>query len=155
MDRLELSAVEVWQSCELVQTFISLVKASKEWTVQSLVIGANRMDLVDHGLLDDNEGNEGNDPPFTEESWTAMARKANCGQIGKLVLLMNLEETATAKEEDVKAVWEITEKLEVEFYKMSNEELVITNRYGGARGLDAKTTWEEVFQGGLNRICKP
>ena len=38
VEKVELMAVEVWNSCALPQmeVFVSLVKASKEWTVQSM-----------------------------------------------------------------------------------------------------------------------
>ena len=123
VDKMELRAsVEVWQSNAVVQkdVFVSLLKASKEWTVQSLTIG----------LLGNDQSNE--------ELWTTLAKKAGCGHIGKLVLLINIEEEATANKEDVRVVWEITEKSEVEFYTMSNEELVLTSRCGGGSGVDPK-----------------
>ena len=130
-------AVEVWNSCALPQmeVFVSLVKASKEWIVQSITIG----------LL----GSDSN-----EEIWRTLAKKAGCGQIGKLVLLVNTEEVATVNEEDVKEVWKISERLEVEFYSMSNEELILSSRCAGGRGADPKTTWEEVYQDVLKKIWK-
>ena len=114
------------------------MKASKEWTVQSITIGLLGSD---HCLS-------------SGEVWRTLAEKAGCGQIGTLVLLVNIEEVGTANKEDVKLVWEISEKLEVEFYTMSNEELVLTSRRAGGRGMDPKTTWEEVFQDVLKKICK-
>ena len=137
LDKLELKAVEVWQSCAVVQDiFLTLMKASKEWIVQSLTVG----------LM-------GNDP-INEELWKVLVKKANCGQIGKLILLVDIEQVATIGEEDLKAVWEITGKLEAEFYTMSNEELVLTRTYGGGRGAhEPKATWEEVHQDVLKNIC--
>ena len=137
VQKVALMAVEVWNSCALPQmeVFVSLVKASKEWTVQSITIG----------LL----GSDSN-----EEIWRTLAKKAGCGKIGKLVLLVNTEEVATVNEEDVKEVWKISERLEVEFYSMSNEELVLSSRCAGGRGADPKTTWEEVYQDVLKKIWK-
>ena len=61
---------------------------------------------------------------------------------------------AMVGKEDLKAVWEITEKLEAYFYTMSNEELVLTCTYGGGRGAhEPKATWEEVHQDVLKNIC--
>ena len=141
LDKMELRAsVEVWQSDAEVQmdVFISLIKACKEWTVQSLTIGQL-----------------GSDHPSNEEIWATLSQKACCGQIGKLILLVNIEEEAAANKEDVRVVWEITEKLEVEFYTMSNEELVRTSRCCGGRGVEPKATWEEVYQDVLHKICNP
>ena len=54
----------------------------------------------------------------------------------------------------MKAVWEITEKLEAEFYTVSNEEQILTHTYGGGRGVqEPKATWEEVYQDVLKNIC--
>ena len=141
VDKVELRAVEVWESCAVVQidVFISLVKASKKWTVESLTIGQL-----------------GNGYPSNEEILTTLAKRAGHGQIGKLMVLLNIEEVAMANKEDVKAVWEITEKMGVEFYTMSNEELVLTRRCAGGRGVDdPKTTWEDVYQDVLKKICNP
>ena len=85
-----------------------------------------------------------------------LVKKAICGQIGKLILLVDNEEVATIGEEDLKAVWEITEKLEAEFYTMSNEEQIQEQirTYGGGRGMqEPKATWEEVYQDVLKNIC--
>ena len=83
-----------------------------------------------------------------------LVKKANCGQIGKLILLVDIEEVATVGEEDLKAVWEITEKLEAEFYTMSNEELVMTRTYGDGRGVqELKATWQGVCQDVLKNFC--
>ena len=140
MDKLELKAVEVWQSCAVVRRdiFMSLVKASKEWIVQSLTVGLIRTDLLN------------------EEIWKVLVKKASCGQIGKLILLVDIEEVAMVGKEDLKAVWEITEKLEPEFYTMSNEEQFQEQfrTYGGGRGMqEPKATWEEVYQDVLKNIC--
>ena len=89
-----------------------------------------------------------------EEIWKVLAKKANCGQIGKLILLVDIEEVVTVGKEDLKAVWEITEKMEAEFYTMSNEEQILTRTYGGGRGVhEPKATWEEVYQDVLKNIC--
>ena len=140
VDKMELRAAELWESCAAVQinVFISLVKGSKKWTVESLTIGQL-----------------GNGYPSNEEILTTLAKRAGQGQIGKLMVLVNIEEVATANKEDVKAVWEITEKMEVFFYTMSNEELVLTSGCAGGRGIDPKTTWEDVYQDVLKKICKP
>ena len=139
MDKLELRAAEVWQSgCVQMEIFLSLLKASKEWIVQRLTVGLIRFDLLKN-----------------EEIWNVLVKKANCGQIGKLILLVDIEEVSIVGEEDLKAVWEITEKLVVEFYTMSNEELALTRTYGGGRGVqqEPKATWEEVYQDVLKNIC--
>ena len=139
LDKLELKAVEVWQSCAVVQMeiFLTLMKASKEWIVQRLTVGLIRFDLLKN-----------------EEIWNVLVKKANCGQIGKLILLVDIEEVSIVGEEDLKAVWEITEKLVVEFYTMSNEEKILTRTYGGGRGMqEPKATWEEVYQDVLKNIC--
>ena len=138
LDKLELKAVEVWQTSAVVQMdiFLILMKASKEWIVQSLTVGLMGNDLIN------------------EEIWKVLVKKANCGQIGKLILLVDIEEVATVGKEHLKAVWEITGKLEAEFYTMSNEELVMTSACGGGRGVqEPKATWEEVYQVVLKNIC--
>lgn len=132
LDKLELKADEVWQ----MDIFLTLMKASKEWIVQSLTVG-----LMGNNLIN-------------EEIWIVLVKKASCGQIGKLILLVDIEEVATVGKEDLKAVWEITKKLEAEFYTMSNEEKILTRTYGGGRGVqEPKATWEEVYQDVLKNIC--
>ena len=116
--------------------FLTLMKASKEWIVQSLTVG-----LMGNVLIN-------------EEIWKVLVKSSNCGQIGKLILLVDIEEVSIVGEEDLKAVWEITEKLVVEFYTMSNEEQILTRTYGGGRGVqEPKATWEEVYQDVLKNIC--
>ena len=52
LDKLELKAVEVWQSCAVVQMdiFLTLMKASKEWIVQSLTVGLMGNDLINEEI---------------------------------------------------------------------------------------------------------
>ena len=147
VDKIEFRAseVEVWDRCAVAQmdVFISLLIASKEWTVQSISIGLSS--ALDRPM----------DILCSDEIWRTLVRKACCGKIGTLVLLVNIEEEAMKNKEDVKKVWEITENLEVEFYTMSNGELVSTSRCGGGgKGVDPKTTWEEIYQDVLKKICK-
>ena len=60
-----------------------------------------------------------------------------------------------AKKEDVKAVWEIAEKLMQEsnpfdYHHADNNDGIVV---GGGRGEDPKTTWEEAYEILLKKIC--
>ena len=64
---------------------------------------------------------------------------------------MDTRSAKQASKEDVKAVWEITEKMEVVVIDGDNPGTVI--QIGGGRGKESKMTWEEAYQTVLYNMC--
>ena len=104
--------------------FFSLVRASKEWKVDKLILTANT-------------------------DWEGLARSAATGHIDE-VWLPNYHgmEIEKAKKEDVRAVWEIVERFIP--FDMGVDIVVGGSRAGEH---DPKTTWEEAYQNLLKNIC--
>ena len=122
LDRLEVKRVTTYSNCQDI--FFSLVRASKEWVVEEMYTNT-----------------------FVDCNWTELARSAATGHIGTLeVIRGRMQEGGReeARKEDIKAVWEISEKLK----KVSNpfSYVGIVSEIGGGRGEDPKITWEEAYQ---------
>ena len=122
LDRLEVKRVTMYSNCQDI--FFSLVRASKEWVVEEMYTNT-----------------------FVDCNWTELARSAATGHIGTLKVFrgrMQEEGREEARKEDIKAVWEISEKLK----KVSNpfSYVGIVSEIGGGRGEDPKITWEEAYQ---------
>ena len=122
LDRLEVKRVKMFSNCQDI--FFSLVRASKEWVVEEMYTNT-----------------------FVDCNWTELARSAATGHIGTLeVIRGRMQEGGReeARKEDIKAVWEISEKLK----KVSNpfSYVGIVSEIGGGRGEDPKITWEEAYQ---------
>ena len=120
-------------------TSLSLLKACKEWKIQTLY-----PDSVPHFLaawqgFSNSHG----------DIWTELAKSAATGHIGTMKFPIH---KGKISKENVKAVWEIAQTLEVRVLAGgTNPETVI--RIGGGRGEDPKTTWEEAFETVLYNIC--
>ena len=105
---------------------ISLVEASKEWTIQTL-----RIYVWYFGNF---------------EGWTDLTKNPAKGHIGRIVFQCSQPPqhcTARPKMEHVKAAWEMSEEVQVED----------SPPIGGGRGGDPKITWEEAYQTLLKYIC--
>ena len=69
------------------------------------------------------------------------------GHVGELRLVHDIEEVQWLIKEDIRAVWEISEKLEIiTFGRLVRDEI------GGGRAKDTNVTWEESYEL-LNMIC--
>ena len=66
------------------------------------------------------------------------------GHVGELRLVHDIEEVQWLIKEDVRAVWEITEKVVI--FGLGK------NLIGGGRDKDTNVTWEEAYEL-LNMIC--
>ena len=130
LHKLELAFVSLCSYSQVWDTCLSLLKASEEWKIQTL-------SATWQGF-----SNSGGD------IWTELARNAASGHIGTMKFLIYKGMTARTSKEDMKAVWEIAETLEVEVIDRGT--LI---RIGGGRGEDPKTTWEEAYDTVLNNIC--
>ena len=69
------------------------------------------------------------------------------GHVGELRLVHDIEEVQWLIKEDVRAVWEITEKVYMYIFGLGFENLI-----GGGRDKDTSVTWEEAYEL-LNMIC--
>ena len=85
--------------------------------------------------------------------WRALARAAATGHIGTIkyqVCKGIAGEDKQIQKEDVKAVWEITEKMEVVVFTDEDTPGMLI-QVGGGR--EPKITWEEAYQTVLHNIC--
>ena len=140
LHKLELSNVMLYPYSHSHQQnpSLSLLKASKEWKIQTLAIGLALQ--------------KGFSYPHAQ-IWRALARGAATGHIGTIKFRVDKGngEVKQGHKEDVKAVWEITEKMEVVVINEDYPGTVI--QIGGGRGEDPKITWEEAYQTVLYNIC--
>ena len=114
LDKLELQSTFFLDSIYQA-IFLSLVRACKEWKVLGKLIT---------GTYD----------------WTELARSAASGHIGTLIIWFDVREVIQkTQKEDLKAVWEIAEKLEF----VGNGDGIAM---GGGRGGDPKTSWEAAYK---------
>ena len=128
LDKLELHSVDLYYPKQDVESLFSLLETSKEWKVQTLTLAQ------------------------WPKCWTALAKSAPAGHICTIELTIYKLRAEKVCKEDVKKVWEMVEKLEVEIL---DEELEDCSEVliGGGRGEEPKTSWEEAFETVLNNIC--
>ena len=100
---------------EPMKLLLELIKVTKEWKIESV--------LVIHDIATNNEG------------FTDLAKCSTRGHLGTLTLSSGFFGGPLLIKEDVKAIWEISEKIGVE-----------GRRVGGGRDKDSKVTWEEVIE---------
>ena len=132
LDKLEIPSIGMPSE---QNTFLSLVKSCKEWKVQKLYINTMYADI----------------------NWAKLARSASTGHIGKLEIGIRKGglQNSGKREEDLKAVWEIAERLEIVWGGSTDWVRV----GGGRQGLEEpwrryllpslrnpRTTWEEAYQ---------
>ena len=99
------------------RTRLSLLKASEEWKIQTVLVSPLS---YSHGDI-----------------WTLLARSAATGHIGNMKFRFNKGKTGRSSKEDVRAVWEIAETFEVEVIDGDYPGTLI--RIGGGRGARMKT----------------
>ena len=119
LDKLELQSTSFDESPSQA-IFLSLVRACKEWKVLGKLFTGTYFD------------------------WTELARSAATGHIRTLMILNVREVIQKTRKEDLKAVWEITEKLELvgnggDLRGYFGAGIAM----GGGREEDPKTTWED------------
>ena len=170
LDKLEVPSATLFCSCVLdhQDTFFSLVRACKEWKVQDVKLNPPLVgERFFKGWREDSD-------------WAALARSARTGHIGTLQfpiykgrppsLLSPFTfhsseisrpscigyyqgEIKRPKKENVKAVWEITEKLKQCDWESSGNFDDVGIAIGGGRGKASKTTWEEAYENLFKNIC--
>ena len=97
---------------EPMKLLLELIKVTKEWKIESV--------LVIHDIATNNEG------------FTDLAKWSARGHVGTLVLSSHFfYGRPRLIKEDVKAIWEISEKIEVD-----------GRRVGGGRDKDSNVTWD-------------
>ena len=70
------------------------------------------------------------------------------GHVGELRLVHDIEDVQWLIKEDVRAVWEISEKVEI----FTFDQLGRDGYFGGGRAKDKHVRWEEAYEA-LNMIC--
>ena len=131
LHKLDLPFVPLCSHSLHQDTSLSLLKASEEWKIQTVLVSPLSFS---HGDI-----------------WTVLARSAATGHIGNMKFGFNKGKTGRSSKEDVRAVWEIAETFEVEVIDGDYPGTLI--RIGGGRGEDPKTTWEVAYETVLNNIC--
>ena len=129
LSRLVIDTLWASQNWEAVKILLKLIKASKEWVIQEVAV-TNIQRLASR---------------VTSKMILAeLGRGSATGHVCQLVLhFMEVEQWLI--KEDVRAVWEITERVVM-------LGLGIENFIGGGRDKDTNVTWEEAYEL-LNMIC--
>ena len=128
LSMLEIDEVRNGQNWEAVKLLLKLIEASKEWVIQEVAV--TNM-LAPHVM--------------SKMILAELGRCSATGHVGQLVLLPLMETEQWLIKEDVRAVWEITEKVKI--FGLGFENLI-----GGGRDKDTNITWEEAYEL-LNMIC--
>ena len=130
LSMLEIDEVRNGQNWEAVKLLLKLIEASKEWVIQRVAV-ANIPRLAS--------------PVVSKMIFAELGRCSATGHVGQLVLLPLMETEQWLIKEDVRAVWEITEKVVIFGLRFKN-------LIGGGRDKDTNVTWEEAYEL-LNMIC--
>ena len=86
-------------------------------------------------------------PGLSKMIFAELRKCSATGHVGRLRLIHGEEEQWLIKE-DVRAVWEISEKVEI----FTFDQLGRDGYFGGGRAKDTNVTWEEAYEL-LNMIC--
>ena len=129
-----LDANQPWEHVELL---LKLIQASKEWVIQNVAVTNIHM-MAPLGS-----------PGLSKMIFAELGKCSATGHVGKLRLVHGEEEQWLIKE-DVRAVWEISEKVEIlTFDQLGSDH---DGYFGGGRAKDKNVTWEEAYEF-LNMIC--
>ena len=97
------------------KSLLELIKVSEEWNIDSVYVRRD-VEMDDKGFSD-------------------LAKCSTRGHLGTLALSSSFFGGPRLMKEDVKAIWEISEKIKVD-----------GRRVGGGRDKDSNVTWEEVIE---------
>ena len=103
------------------KSLLELIKVSEEWNIDSVYVRRD-VEMDDKGFSD-------------------LAKCSTRGHVGTLALSSSFFGGPRLMKEDVKAIWEISEKIKVD-----------GRRVGGGRDKDSNVTWEEAYES-LNMFC--
>ena len=126
LSMLEIDSLSNW---EAVKPLMKLIEASKEWVIQEVAV-TNIPMLA---------------PVRSKMILAELGRCSATGHVGQLDLYDFMEEEKWLIKEDVRAAWEIAEKVVI--FRSGFENLI-----GGGRDKDTNVTWEEAYEL-LNMIC--
>ena len=127
LSMLQIDTVRAVQNWEAVELLMKLIEASKEWVIQRVA------DMVS--------------PVVSKMIFAELGRCSATGHVGRLVLYHFMETEQWLIKEDVRAVWEISEKVEICTFGLLGRDVI-----GGGRAKDTNVTWEEAYEF-LNMIC--
>ena len=130
LSMLEIDSLRTGQNWEAVKPLMKLIEASKEWVIQTVAL-TNVPRLA---------------PAVMSKMILAeLGRCSATGHVGQLELYDFMDVEQWLIKEDVRAVWEIAEKVVI--FRLGFENLI-----GGGRDKDTNVTWEEAYEL-LNMIC--
>ena len=121
-----LDANQPWEHVELL---LKLIQASKEWVIQNVAVTNIHM-MAPLGS-----------PGLSKMIFVELGKCSATGHVGQLRLVHGEEEQWLIKE-DVRAVWEISEKVEIFTFDQLGRE----GYFGGGRAKDTNVTWEEAYE---------
>ena len=127
MVKMDLDDNMTW---EYVELSLKLIKASKEWVIKKVAV------TVIHELAPLGS------PGLSKMIFAELGKCSATGHVGEVRLVHGFEEEQWLIKEDVRAVWEISEKVELfTFGQLDNDGYV-----GGGRDKDTNVTWEEAYE---------
>ena len=127
-----LDANQPWEHVELL---LKLIQASKEWVIQNVAVTNIHM-MAPLGS-----------PGLSKMIFAELGKCSATGHVGEVRLVHDEEEEQWLIKEDVRAVWEISEKVELFTFGQLGRYNV-----GGGRDKDTNVTWEEAYEL-LKMIC--
>jgi len=135
LSMVKMVGLDANQPLEAVELLLKLIQASKEWVIKKVAV------TVIHELAPLGS------PGLSKMIFAELGKCSATGHVGEVRLVHGIEEDQWLIKEDVRAVWEISEKLEIiTFGRLVRDEI------GGGRAKDTNVTWEESYEL-LNMIC--
>ena len=135
LSMVKMGLLDTNMTWEYVELSLKLIKASKDWVIERVAV----TDIHELAPL--------GSPGLSKMIFAELRKCSATGHVGRLRLIHGEEEQWLIKE-DVRAVWEISEKVEIFTFDQLGRECY----FGGGRAKDTNVTWEEAYEL-LNMIC--
>ena len=135
LSMVKMGSLDANMTWEYVELCLKLIKASKEWVIKKVAV------TVIHELAPLGS------PGLSKMIFAELGKCSATGHVGQLRLIHGEEEQWLIKE-DVRAVWEISENVEI----FTLDQLEEDHLFGGVSAKDTNVTWEEAYEL-LKMIC--
>ena len=135
LSMVKMGLLDTNMTWEYVELSLKLIKASKDWVIKKVAV----TDIHELAPL--------GSPGLSKMIFAELRKCSATGHVGQLRLIHGEEEQWLIKE-DVRAVWEISENVEI----FTLDQLEEDHLFGGVSAKDTNVTWEEAYEL-LKMIC--
>ena len=135
LSMVKMGLLDTNMTWEYVELSLKLIKASKDWVIKKVAV----TDIHELAPL--------GSPGLSKMIFAELGKCSATGHVGQLRLIHGEEEQWLIKE-DVRAVWEISENVEIFTFDQLEED----HLFGGVSAKDTNVTWEEAYEL-LKMIC--